>query len=120
MKWLIGLLGVFLLAFGGWAAVDPASFPAKEFPPLNEHLTHDLAAVFLAFGLGLVVAAWLVPSWRTPVLAVTAAWSAFHAISHVADLDRATTQAAGVSALIQTTALAVLFALLAWRSAKSD
>ena len=115
MKWLIALLGLVFTAFGGWAAVDPASFPAKEFPPLNEHLIHDTAAAFLSFGIGLLIAAW-VTSWRTPVLALAALWNAFHAVSHIVDVDRAATREAGVRAAVEISALAVVLALLAWRA----
>lgn len=119
MKWLIALLGLVFTAFGGWAAVDPASFPAKNFPPLNEHLIHDTAAVFLTFGIGLLIAA-QVTSWRTPVLTLGALWNAFHAVSHVVDIDRAATREAGVTAAVEISALTVVLALLAWWSRGAD
>jgi hypothetical protein len=115
MKWLIALLGLVFTALGGWAAIDPASFPAKEFPPLNEHLIHDIAGVLLTFGIGLLIAAW-VTSWRTPVLVLAAMWNAFHAVGHFVDVDRAVTREAGVRAAVEISALAVVLALLAWRS----
>jgi hypothetical protein len=119
MKWLIALLGLVLTVFGGWAAVDPASFPAKDFPPMNEHLVHDVGAAFLTFGIGLLIAAWRV-SWRTPVLTLAALWNAFHAVAHIVDMDRAATREAGVTAVVEVSALAVVLALLAWWSRGAD
>lgn len=115
MKWIIGLFGIGHLAFGGWAAIDPASFPASEFPPLNPHLTHDIAAAFLAFGTGLLIAA-VVPSWRVPVLTLAAVWNAFHLVSHVVDVDRATSPAHGIAPIIQLAVITAVLAALAWRS----
>ncbi|HUP99356.1 MAG TPA: hypothetical protein VM093_02750 [Aeromicrobium sp.] len=115
MTWLIALLGVGLTAFGGWAAVDPASFPAAEFPPFNEHLIHDVAATFLAFGIGLLVAA-RVPAWRFPVLALAATWNAFHTVAHIVDVDSATSREVGVTTLVEVAVITVVLALLAWKS----
>ena len=115
MKWIIGFLGLAFLGFGGWAALDPASFPASKFPPLNPHLTHDIGATFLAFGVGLLIAA-AVPSWRVPMLTLAAVWNAFHLVSHIVDVDRATSPAHGIAPVIQLSVLTVVLALLAWRS----
>lgn len=115
MKWLIALLGLVATALGGWLALDPASSPAAHFPPLNEHLIHDSAAAFLAFGIALLIAA-RVESWRFPVLAVAALWNGLHLISHIVDVDRAATRADGVTAIVELGALTVVLAALAWKS----
>jgi hypothetical protein len=57
-----------------------------------------------------------VTSWRTPVLTLAALWNAFHAVSHIVDVDRAATRDAGVTAAVEVSALAVVLAMLAWRS----
>src|SRR5436190_16270672 len=115
MTWLIALLGIGFTAFGGWAAIDPASFPAAEFPPFNEHLIHDVAATFLCFGVGLLAAARMT-AWRTPVLALAAIWNGFHAVAHVVDVDRASTKAIGVHTAIELVMITVALAALAWLS----
>lgn len=119
MKWLIALLGLVATALGGWLALDPASSPAAHFPPLNEHLIHDSAAAFLAFGIGLLIAAW-VPAWRFPVLALAALWNGLHTVSHIVDVDSAETTTAGVTAIVELAALTVALAVLAWWSARSS
>lgn len=115
MTWLIALLGLATTALGGWLAVDPESSPASAFPPLNEHLIHDSAAAFLAFGIGLLIAARL-PAWRFPVLALAALWNGLHTVSHVVDVDRAATRDHGVTVAIELAALTVVLAALAWRA----
>lgn len=117
MTLLIALLGLAFTAFGGWAALDPSSFPAAEYAPYNEHLIHDVAATFLAFGVGLLLAARM-RSWRTPILTLAAVWNAFHAVSHNVDLDRAPTRHAGAETAAELAAVAVLLAFLAWRSSR--
>lgn len=116
MTVLIALLGAGFTGMGVWAALDPATFPAADFAPFNKHLIHDVAATFLAFGVGLLLAARLV-AWRTPVLTLAAVWNTFHAVSHIIDVDRADTHAHGVTAAVELTAVAVLCAGLAWASA---
>jgi predicted anti-sigma-YlaC factor YlaD len=116
MTWLIALLGLVATGLGGWLAVDPASSPASHFPPLNEHLIHDSAAVFLAFGLGLLLAA-RVPDYRFPILALAALWNGLHTVSHIVDVNSAATRAQGVTAIVELAALTVALAVLAWRSA---
>jgi uncharacterized membrane protein len=118
MTWLIALFGLGFTAFGGWAALDPASFPAADFPPLNEHLTHDIAATFLTFGIALLIAA-RVASWRFPVLATAAIWNGLHLVSHIVDVDRATTREIGVTTAIELVVVTAVLALLAWRSRRS-
>ena len=115
MTWLIALLGLVATALGGWLAVDPESSPAAAFPPLNEHLIHDSAAAFLAFGIGLLLAA-RVPAYRFPILALAALWNGLHTVSHIVDVDSAETQKDGVTAIVELAALTVVLAFLAWRA----
>jgi hypothetical protein len=115
MTLLIALLGLVATAIGGWLALDPESSPAAAFPPLNEHLIHDSAAAFLAFGIGLLLAA-RVPAYRFPILALAALWNGLHTVSHIVDVNRAATQKDGVTAVVELAALTVVLALLAWKS----
>ena len=115
MTWLIALLGLGTTALGGWLAVDPESSPAAAFPPLNEHLIHDSAAAFLAFGVGLLIAARL-PAWRFPVLALAALWNGLHTVSHIVDVNSAETRSQGVTAVVELAIVTVVLAALAWRA----
>jgi hypothetical protein len=115
MTWLIALLGLATTVLGGWLAVDPETSPAAAFPPLNEHLIHDSGAAFLAFGIGLLIAA-RVPAWRFPVLALAALWNGLHTVSHIVDVNRAETRAHGVTVAIELAVVTAALAALAWRS----
>jgi hypothetical protein len=119
MTWLIALLGLATTVLGGWLAVDPDSSPAAAFPPLNEHLIHDSAAAFLTFGIGLLLAAW-VPAWRFPVLALAALWNGLHTVSHIVDVDTATTQSAGVWTAVELAVVTVVLAALALWSRRTS
>lgn len=112
MTWLIALLGLATTALGAWLAVDPESSPAAAFPPLNEHLIHDSAAAFLAFGIALLFAA-RVPAWRFPVLALAALWNGLHAVAHIVDVDSAATRSTGVWTAVELSAITVVLAALA-------
>lgn len=91
----------------GWVAL---------LPPFNEHLTTDVGAFYLAFGLVLGWAAYTLE--RALVLPVSGAWSLFglaHLAFHLAHLDgltnvEATAQVAGFVAVLApgVVALAVL------------
>lgn len=113
MTWLIALLGLATTALGGWLAVDPESSPAAAFPPLNEHLIHDSAAAFLAFGIGLLLAA-RVPVYRFPILALAVLWNGLHTISHIVDVNSAETRTAGITAVVELAIVTVVLAVLAW------
>lgn len=93
-------------------AIDPGTFFEEigNFGVRNDHYIGDLAAVNLAIGAGLVIAAQR-PSWRVPVLWVTALWYALHALNHLADIGDADTELRGI---LTTALLAAGAAALAW------
>jgi hypothetical protein len=92
MGWLVkticALAGLFLVALGVWAMVDPLSFYEQlaTFPPYNKHLFHDVGA--FQIGLGAVLLLPLVMK-DMALLALTAVGlgAALHAVSHVIDRD---------------------------------
>lgn len=118
---VLWLLGLTYLGLGAWAAFSPASFTEElaDFGSYNPHLIHDIGSVLLTFGGALVIAAYL-PSWRTPVLAVTALWNGLHAVSHLVDIDDAATRQLGVGTAALTVVTALGFAWLARLSARSS
>jgi hypothetical protein len=122
-SWTLALWAVGLVygALGTWAAVAPASFTRElaDFGTYNRHLIHDVATVLLTLGIALVAAAYL-PRWRTPVLALAALWNGLHAVSHVVDLDKASTPQMGIGVAVMAIIPALGFAWLARRSAKAS
>ena len=81
------LLGVYQLAQAAWMIVSPGSFfdAIAGFGAQNDHYIRDNATISVAIGVGLLVAAKR-PSWRFPVLAVSAVWFLAHAVNHVFDI----------------------------------
>jgi hypothetical protein len=113
-------LGVVYLALAGWALAAPASFAATlaNFGPGDQHLVRDFGACSAAFGVGLVVAA-RIPTWRTPVLTITALWNGFHAVNHIIDSGKSHPAAVGPIEAALLVASTLLLAYLARTSRKT-
>lgn len=58
------------------------------FGSRNDHYIRDTATFNAALGAAFVVAVWR-PSWRVPVLALTALQFALHSINHLVDINAA-------------------------------
>jgi|SRR5437879_1351306 hypothetical protein len=85
-----GLLGASSLALGLLMVIAPHTFFEKigPFGAANVHYVRDNATWYLAYGLGLLVAARR-PAWRVPMFALGLAQSAFHVVNHVVDVAKA-------------------------------
>ncbi len=120
MRPVLVALGAVHLATAAWAAADHASFAERlaPFGPVNGHLLDDYAAASATFGAALLAAA-ARPAWRVPLLAVTALWTALHAVSHLVAADHPGAGATGpveAAALVATTALLVGLLVVAERA----
>jgi hypothetical protein len=80
-------VGLFYLASGLWAFLDPASFAGTvaTFDPYNRHLLHDSGAFSAGLGLVLLISAWKADGIRPALLAALAA-SVLHLGAHVEDI----------------------------------
>ena len=80
--------GLFYVATGLWAFLDPASFAGSvaTFSPYNRHLLHDSGAFSAGLGFALLIAAWTSEGLRVTLLAVLAA-SLLHLGSHIEDIN---------------------------------
>ncbi len=87
---ILVLIGLSQLALAVWMIVSPGSFydEIAGYGARNDHYIRDVAAFYLAVGAGLMVAATR-PSWRLPVLAISAVWYLAHAVNHLFDIDAA-------------------------------
>lgn len=112
----LGSVGLANVVTGLTALLTPRAF-FDDFPfgagwvgllaPFNEHLTSDVGAFFLAFGLLLGWAAYTLE--RALVLPLCAAWSVFslaHLAFHATRMDRFAT----TDAIVQTIGLAAVLA----------
>jgi hypothetical protein len=78
---IVVLVGLYLLGFGLWAFLSPASFydSIAVFPPYNQHFIHDLGAFQLALSAALL----LTQVWSDALLVVLGA-NAIGATAHFA------------------------------------
>jgi hypothetical protein len=88
----VGLLAfaVYHLALAAFMAIAPHAFfkSLGPFDAYNSHYIRDTATFEAALGVGFAVAI-ARPSWRVPVLAITAVQFALHTINHLVDADSA-------------------------------
>jgi hypothetical protein len=118
-RWTLLSLGLGYVALAVWALAAPASFASTlaNFGPGDRHLVRDFGGCSAAFGIGLVVAA-RIPSWRTPVLTITAVWNGLHAVNHIIDSGRSHPAAVGPIEAALLVASTLLLAYLARTSRK--
>jgi hypothetical protein len=106
------LYGAYHLVVGLALAVAPHLFfrTIGPFGAYNRHYAGDNATFELALGGGLLAAASR-PSWRLPLLVVTAAQGVLHAVNHLIDIDDAHPAWVGV---FDAVTLLVLAAVAMW------
>jgi hypothetical protein len=98
-------VAAFHLGLGLLMVIDPGTF-FEEVGPYglqNDHYIGDVAAFYLAAGVGVLIAARR-PSWREPLLVVGAVWYGLHALNHLVDIEEASSDAKGI---FDTIALAI-------------
>jgi hypothetical protein len=96
-----------LLGIVMWTSPGTFYDDVAPYPPRNDHFIGDLATYALATGAALLVAA-RAPTWRVPVLGLTALQYVLHVFNHVLDVDDSDK---GVSNLV---ALAIIGIVLVW------
>jgi hypothetical protein len=81
------VFGASQLALAAWMIVSPGSFfdSIAGFGTQNDHYIRDTATFPLAIGIGLLLDAGR-PSWRFPVLVISAVWYLAHSINHLVDI----------------------------------
>jgi hypothetical protein len=113
--------GISQLALAVWMIVSPGSFfdSIAGFGVQNDHYIRDNAMFPLAIGVGLVLAAGR-PSWRVPVLVISAVWYLAHSVNHLVDIGESDPDWVGPAdfVVILLTALALLG--LAVQAARAD
>jgi len=96
LRTVLLVVAVYHLALGAFQFFAPHAFyvTAGKFPPENHHYIKDTATFYLAFGVGTFVAMRR-RSWRVPVLAVITLQYAIHALNHLIDVGKASTDFVG-------------------------
>jgi peptidoglycan/LPS O-acetylase OafA/YrhL len=75
------------LLLGLLMAFAPGTFFEEigPYPPQNDHYIRDVSTFYLALGT-VVLIAWRLRSWRTPVIAFGLIQYALHAVNHLVDI----------------------------------
>jgi hypothetical protein len=86
----IGAFAVLHVGLALFMAFDPHGFYTAigPFEAFNQHYTRDTATFYAALGIGMAIAL-VRPSWRVPMLAVTAIQYALHSVNHLIDIGKA-------------------------------
>ncbi len=106
-------LAVMHVGLGVWMFFFPHSFYTTigAFDSYNRHYERDTATFYFAFALGSYLAIRR-PAWRIPVLVMTTAQYAVHAVNHGIDVSTANNSWAGLFDLISLAAMTVQLAAL--------
>lgn len=113
---VLGGFGVFTLAFGLWALIDPQSFfdEIATFEPYNKHLVHDVGA----FQIGVGAAAVFALVWRGDAILValggSAAGATAHEIAHIMDEGNGGRDSDPITLGVFAVVLLVVFAWRLW------
>src|SRR5207245_7962011 len=109
----IALLAAYDLALAVFMAAWPHAFYAHvgPFGLRNDHYIRDTATFNAAIGVGLALALRR-PSWRVPMLAITAVQFALHSVNHLVDIDKAHPAWNGYFDFFSLAAATVLLGLL--------
>jgi hypothetical protein len=82
------LFGLAYIGLAIWMAAAPHTFyrALGPFDVYNPHYLRDVASFEAAIGVGLLIAVRR-PSWRVPMLVVSAVQFGLHSINHLVDID---------------------------------
>lgn len=109
---LLIVAGVYHLGLGLFQFAAPRQFydAVATFPPYNAHFLRDVASIFLATGIVLLIAA-ARRSWQVPVLSLVVIQYAIHVIAHIVDFGKADTTGVASASLVS---LAIIGLILFW------
>jgi hypothetical protein len=115
------VFGLSQLALAAWMIVSPSSFfdAIAGFGAQNDHYIRDNATFPLAIGVGLLVAAGR-PSWRFPVLVVSAVWYLAHAVNHLIDIGESDPDWVGPADFVAILLTGLALLGLALQAARTD
>lgn len=113
------VLGVSQVGLAGWQAASPGTFfdAFAAYGRRNDHYVRDVATLYFALGVALIVSA-ARASWRPPTLFFATAQYATHLANHLADLAEATPRWVGPANAVAIGLGALAFGLLlrmTWR-----
>jgi hypothetical protein len=119
LRTVLLVVALYHLALGAFMFFAAGAFYKSfgKFPPENHHYVKDVATFYIAFGVGAFVSVRR-RTWRVPVLAVITLEYAIHALNHLIDVSKASTDFIGwfdFFALSLFTLILLAILTFAWR-----
>ena len=119
LRTILMVAAVYHLLLGAFMMFAPGAFydSLGKFPPENHHYIKDVSTFYIALGIVFFVSVRR-RSWRTPVLVFAALEYALHALNHLVDVGKASSDLTGWFDFFSLALIALLLAALAsfaWR-----
>lgn len=119
LRTVLLVAAVYHLALGAFMFFAPGAFykTLAKFPPDNHHFLKDTGSFYVALGVALYVSVRR-RTWRVPLLVFATLEYAIHAINHLIDVGKASTDFLGWFDFFALTLAAVILAAIttfAWR-----
>jgi hypothetical protein len=119
LRTILLVVAVYHLLLGAFMIFAPGAFydSLGKFPPENHHYVKDVATFYIAFGVGAFVSVRR-RTWRVPVLSVITLEYAIHALNHLVDVGKASSDFVGwfdFFALALVTLILTAILTFSWR-----
>ena len=119
LRTILLIAAIYHLLLGAFMFFAPGAFydSLGKFPPKNTHYIKDVATFYIALGVVFYVSVRR-RSWRTPVLVFATLEYAIHALNHLVDVGKASSDLVGWFDFFSLALIALIFAALAsfaWR-----
>jgi hypothetical protein len=119
LRTILMVIAVYHLLLGAFMALAPRAFydTFGKFPPENHHYIKDVSTFYIALGVVFFIAVRR-RSWRVPVLLFTTLEYGLHALNHLLDVNKASSDFTGWFDFFALAFATLVFAALttaAWR-----
>jgi predicted membrane protein len=119
LRTILLVVAIYHLALGALMFFAPNAFydTIGKFPPKNTHYIKDVATFYIPIGIVFFVSIRR-RSWRTPILVFAALEYSIHALNHLIDVGKASTDFTGWFDFFSLALIALIFwalASVAWR-----
>jgi hypothetical protein len=119
LRTILLVAAVYHLLLGAFMFFAPGGFydSLGKFPPENHHYIKDVSTFYIALGVVFFVSVRR-RSWRTPVLVFAALEYTIHALNHLVDVNKASSDFVGWFDFFSLALIALIFVALAsfaWR-----
>src|SRR3954451_3770619 len=114
LRTILLVVAIYHLLLGAFMFFAPGAFydSLGKFPPKNTHYVKDVSSFYIALGVCFFVSVRR-RSWRTPLLVFAALEYTLHALNHLIDVGKASTDFTGWFDFFSLALIALILAALA-------